>query len=386
MSRREIEVDLIRNVVAQTDKLTYFGINSVIRSILSAVAFVIDEARYEIEQVRRKLFLLTARGKDLEDLAGSRGVVRRVDPVPAGVVLRVGLRASIAPEEQATIEAGMEVKAAGGVVFTTLAPVTIADGQVDQFVEAVAQTPGTAGNVPAGSITEGTDGDSISEIVASVAGLKEKLRVNNPAPARGGRDEEERDHELRYRAVHTVDLLNQGTETFVEAQLLELQDEIRKLAPGIRIGRVRVLRGIGVTANKVVVHVAHANGNIFTDAERDIIRRKLEDRMPALVQVQVRNLEFVDIEMRVTVVPLPGRQLATVRERIGNNLVAFLDFTRWSFDKRTVGRSDLIRVVDETEGVDRVVTSNFEPLSDVELPPDTLPRLTVLEVESYSGA
>jgi len=189
---------------------------------------------------------------------------------------------------------------------------------------------------------------------------------------------------LRYRAVHTVDLLNQGTETFVEAQLLELQDQIREEAPGIRIGRTRALRGIGVTANKVIVHVANANGNGFSELERDLIRRKLENRMPALTQVDVRNLVFHDVAIRATVVLLPGQDLARVRERIGNNLVSFLDFTKWSFDKRVVGRSDLIRVIDETDGVDRVVTGSLEPLQDVHMPPNTLPRLSVLEISSYT--
>ncbi len=386
MSRRAIEIDLIRNVVAGTARLSYFGVNSVIRSILSAFSFQIDETRYEIEQLRRKLFLLTAQGNDLEDLAASRGIERRTQAVHAGVVLHVGIdpNADLGMDDL-VIPSGMKVISAEGVVFVTLASVAFRNPtefgpQVDRVVEARAETPGLAGNIPSGSITQGVGGANIigESLPEQPENLAELLTIANRAPGQGGREKQERDFELRYRAVHSIDQLNQGTSTFVEAQLLELQDEIRTIDGGarIRIGRILVERGLGATHNSVVVYVAHANGTAsFTSDELEIMRMKLSERMPALVPVIMRNMRYENIRLSGTLVVGGSVDEQEVIRSLGNALVEYLDHSRWPFDRRIVGQSDLIAVIEQTRGVERIVPGTFRPASDIRIPRGYLPRL-----------
>ncbi len=115
--------------------------------------------------------------------------------------------------------------------------------------------------------------------------------------------------------------------------------------------------------------------------------------------MKIDNLRFTEIGIEAAVVYQVGVDQESVNHQIAANLTDFIDFSKWSFEGildgtedrivSYVGRSDIIRVIDQTEGVERINLNDFRIFkdrdeidsgTDISIPAEQLPKLTSLKI------
>lgn len=143
---------------------------SFIYDALSPAAIELALAYIELDRVLQFGFAQTTYGQYLDYRAAEHGLTRKAATKATGQVTITGTQGSVIP-------AGSLFATGAGVQFVTTVEATIgAGGTVDVSIEAV--EAGTAGNVPAGSITE---------IPVAIPGVQS---VTNANPTSGGTDQE----------------------------------------------------------------------------------------------------------------------------------------------------------------------------------------------------
>lgn len=363
-NQRDIESNMIQSIVAGTSKLTYFGRSGVTRAILRAVSYVLDELQFAIDQAKRASFLSTAVDTDLDDRAGSRGVIRLGSTFSTAVVLFSGTDSTVIPS-------GTELKSEDGLIFVTANEVTI--GALNAALDGNALSIATADKTLVTCQTSGIVGNvtrrAINALVTPIAGVDS---LTNPMPATGGSDVE-KDVSYRFRAFNQVAILNKDTQDYYQAKAAEANSEVL---------RTYTERGSGLRAIKLTV--ARSNGGTFTATERIAIQNKVTKGSPALVTVDVQNVNFTTIAINFTVHKEPGFTLTQVFTNLADNLADFLDWSRWAFGQ-DVNQNDLLSLCRATDGVEQIQISTFTPIIDKVVAKNSLPKmgqLTLIDGDS----
>jgi hypothetical protein len=221
----------------------------------------------------------------------------------------------------------------------------------------------SAGNLPAGRITELADsarnrallGRQRAEVALCLA------RINNPLPAEGGAEPETVPHALG-RAIEATDQSERAvTLSDYETQALA--------CPGVRLARVAARANVhpafpgllapGVMTLIVMPHLPRERPVPSPELLRAVARH-LQPRRVLGTRVEVIGPRFrvVSAQVRLAAVAgvLPGRLLAQVAEslkRFLSPLAGGPEATGWPFG-RSVYRSEVLQVIQETSGVDHV--------------------------------
>jgi len=246
----------------------------ILRTIFEAVGF-------EIEDV-------TSRFDEQLELAVPEAAFRafglpRETSVAAVVTLRFS-RSSAAPESY-LIPAGTRAQTPSGVRFATTQDTSIAPGDTFTDVPAQAVEPGSAGNVPAGSVTE---------LVDLIPGVE---AVTNPQPAVGGRDQEALEDQLE-RFARFFASLQKGTLQSLEAAALEATSPT-----GERITQVLardITRDPALPPAVVVLYVDNGSGSVTPEMVA-YLQTALDAGRPAGVSLEVVAAapHYVDIRFQV---------------------------------------------------------------------------------------
>lgn len=157
-----------------------------------------------VEDVYNAAFVDTAEGYDLDKVAKRIGIIRQ----PAQ---RARGQATFTGENGTLIPAGFLVATADDIIFQTVEAFTIVDGQAVVDIEAV--EPGSAGNVPANTITD---------IINPEVGIDS---VTNSEPTGSGHNKE-LDTKFRDRYLLSVAKGGASTPDAIRASLLD--------TPGVR--------------------------------------------------------------------------------------------------------------------------------------------------------
>ena len=358
-NQRDIESNMIQDVVAGTNQITYFGRSGVARALMRAVSYVLDQMQFAVDQSRRASFLSTAIEDNLDERAGERGVVRLGVSFSTAVVLFQG-------DISTVIAAGTQLKSEDGLIFETAEEVTI--GTLNPTLDGNASTLATADKTIVTCLTAGLSGNvprrSINSLVTPIAGVES---LTNPMPATGGRDAEE-DVSYRFRAFNQVGLLNRDTQDYFHAKARVANPDVL---------RTYVERGAGL--REVKVSAARVNGGNFSANELTAIENEVTKGSPALVDVTFVNVTFTAVSVNISLHRQPGYSLSQVFTNLANDLADFLDWSRWPFDQN-VNQNDLLSLCRASEGVEQIEIRLFTPTQNIGVAKDSLPKLSNLTV------
>lgn len=109
----------------------------------------------------------------------------------------------------------------------------------------------------------------------------------------------------------------------------------------------------------VTVAVLGDEGTPLSTETKDSIRTDLESRAHAALVVHVIDVTLTPVDIVTSVVPLPGFEWAAVQAAVVARLEQYFDPLTWTFGP-TIYRNELISLIDQVTGVDRVVTLTIE--------------------------
>lgn len=308
---------------------------------LYAVAAELSSLWAQVDWTRNQGFPQTASGETLDLHAAARGLSRAAAVAAAGT-LRFSLEA--ARNDSVSVPAGIVCLNVAGLEFVTQAEGVIKAGTLFCEVAAKAKQAGSAGNVPAGSVT------FFSLAPVGVA------KCGNPKAFTGGAGEEN-DEALRARVLASyASLPNGSNRAYYEAAALDTKG----------VGAVSVqprARGIG-TVDVVVASPAGVPGN---EVLRDV-KAKFEKQREICVDVAVSAPTTVEVPVSTAISVEDGLDFDTVATRVKNAIEQF-------FDGKRLGKSVLLAklgsLIFSVDGVANYAIS--KPAADVAVAYNELP-------------
>lgn len=217
----QILSDMVARLVARTGLSDVTDASSV-KQMLAAASREDDEVYFQMQNVLDLFSIDTATGDDLDARAADiqPGSITRIGSRSANV--NVVFSAATAVTGTINIATGTRVKTSDGVTFATTQVGTITPTSIEQIpghgvgrdsapVPAIAETPGSDGNVVA---------NTIIKFVNKPTGVDE---VTNPLPALNGRDKES-DDSFRQRLKDFIASLARSTVQALENGVLGLED------------------------------------------------------------------------------------------------------------------------------------------------------------------
>jgi len=215
----EILKDLSGDFVANQSKITFLGLESVSRAILTAVKNVLYELWNDLFQQKRKMFLDTSKGSDLIALGAKLGLTINSASKSSNVLLFNGPTDTV-------IVSGTAVKSiiSGEQVVTTeeiiLGKSNLLVGDVisNSIGNAVLAESSNTGKKTRVGVNE------LTQLVIPISGVT----VTNLVPSVGGGDAES-DEVFRERIRNYIKTLNQGTRDFYTALAKTVETTINKV-------------------------------------------------------------------------------------------------------------------------------------------------------------
>lgn len=317
-----------------------------------AVAAEVYSLYVQADWILKQCFPQTAQGEFLDRYATLRGIERKQAEKAQGS-LRFAVDSPV--DTDLTIPAGSVCMTAGLLRFETMEDALIPAGETYADVPAHAVDPGTAGNVPGGSILT---------MAVAPTGVS---RCTNPLPFAGGTDREE-DETLRARVMETYQRLPNGANAaFYQQTALAFP----------QVAAAQVLprsRGIG-TVDVVIA----AQGGIPDETLIRQVWESLQSKREIAVDVGVLPPETVTVDLSVEIRTCEGKDPNQVRTAVETALQSF-------FDGRLLGEDLLLarlgQIVFAVDGVENYRIS--APAADLSVEPHQLPVLGSLSVEEMA--
>jgi Baseplate J-like protein len=308
--------------------------------LLEAVSLEVAELVYAINRLP---------GAVTEVLLGLYGIVRD-DGAPPVATVRFELSDNLGH----TIPAGTIVRlVAGDVVvdFTTNANLAIAPGATEGVIGITADRNTIEGN--------GTPIDTELELITAVPyvdAVVVTVAIAGGLEAETGESFLDRGAQALRRLVSTL-----VTPDHFVAAALEDPNVLR--AQGLDNYNPAVGPNPGDNPGHITVVVAGANGAALTAPQKAAIEAVLEAAAMANLDVHLADPNVTNQAIDVTVVRLAGYTDLQVQANVTSALQAYLDPATWAWG-RDVYRNELISVIDQAVGVDRVVALAV-PAADV---------------------
>lgn len=282
---QQIEEEIVAIMVAKTDKITLFSVGSAVRGFITAVALKIRDLWYETIQIKRKLFLNTVTGIDLDVYAEQYNLTRKAATKSGVFLVFTGNSGTTIPEgtvvTNPTSNIGFVTKeaitlGATNVNFITGGKYNIENVSIADAAWAESINTGKANSVPADSITK-----------INITGVS----VTNPAQAQGGTDVET-DDEFKNRIRSYIKLLDMNTQAYYETKILTLDD---------RVLRAKVLKNYD-EPDALRIIIVTKSGVPFTTVELANLNSLIETEQRSFTKITCENIVFtlISISMRVT--------------------------------------------------------------------------------------
>lgn len=355
-TKEDIIKDLITSTVAQTDKITYFGKDSVVRALFSSFANTMYEVWSDLFQIKRQAQLQTAAGTDLDEIARRHGITRRgatYSTVPVIIEGTAGF----------TIPAGTQIFcAAKSIYYQTLHDLTL--GKNAALARPLNNNV-LADVVLCESLTSGSSSQvsiyDLNEI--SIGSLESITAVKNLVPSAGGEDQET-DEELRLRIYESNDLLAQGTIAFYEALAKAANENILRSKAKFNV------RNYGIE-----IYLLKDSLGLFDNAELTTISEFMYANQRALTPITCKNAELLGMDIEITIRVKNGYTFDEVFKNIAITLTDYFNTQQKEFGS-LIRFYDVENLIARTEGVQNLqnVFINGDT-KDIQLGETQLPRL-----------
>ena len=357
----QLEQDLVQNVIAQSNDLTYFGRGGVVRSVLRALSGLLAEAYNDIVQTKRSMFIDLSTGADLDTIGARRGVPRRAASASSVILVFNGTANTLIP-------AGTQVRSKmSNTIFQTMFDLVIADKNVDYAGEAtdlsladtvIAESllPGSLSAVPANSITE---------MVVPIG----DVTVNNPAPSEGGLDVES-DASYRERLKSQISLLSQDTNDFYNALAMQANTDVLRAVATRLVGR------------REIVYLVKNSGAPFQNAELVAIGSYMQSKTHALHPITGANLDFTLINITFSATLEQGATLADIQPRLASVISAYIDWRYWN-QSDPVSYDQILSLILADPGIHSIDPDTYVlngNVGDVVIDANSLPRFAQLSI------
>lgn len=369
---------MTQTIVARNATVSLFGITGSLRGYITAVALKIRDLYRELTIVRRKLFLNTCSGTDLDTYAEQIGVdpLRRGSSKAGVLLLFTGTSGTVIPLGTRVVcdltNIGYVTKSqitlgSANPSFITSGAINVATANVGDVVWAECEVGGEIGNVPAHSIS-----------VITVANVK----VTNPSPAQGGRDLES-DQQFRYRIKNYVKLLNKNTQKYYEALCMKYNANVLRV----------LVEPNPATIDGIIINVLTKSGAPLTASELQQLSAQIYAEQKAFTEVTCINVAFtlITVDERATLKSENGVAVNPEKHYAdtAGALAAYFDWSKWEWGGK-VSRDNVFVICDTVPQTDDIELESFKingsTVSSILIPYNSLPYFQALSLTDKSGS
>ena len=430
---RDIEKSLIDSLISYTDKLRFYGDNSVNLALVKTLANPLSEASYQSEQAEKAVLLKSAEQSALDSLGLERGLARVQESFSSTYVIFqsenqqiVDINLAVAPgvdeievQDGSEIDIGMSIR----ITQTTGSPplsetkTVTANGANANFlrVSTLANTYAAEDfvivrvTVPEGTEVQSTSGISFKTTEQIVTGdnnvallgestalsLSDKVLVRSMTSGVSANVQAFTITTL----VSAVDGIQSVTNPLSATGRggLELDGNYRsriqrypanlnqttqiwfeEAAKDVNTTVLRTYAEEGTDFRAVNIIAASRSGATLSANEKTELQDAIEQRIRGNCDVTVTDVTFTSVEVTATISLRKDVNLNDVYIAAATRIANFLDWRVWDFGQ-DVDSADLLSLLNNTDGVDNV--EDFTPTTDVSVAATSLPRFVRLALE-----
>lgn len=433
--RDQLARRFIQRVVATTDRITWFGGNSIARSIARAAGELVEDAHELYLRILGRRLATQAEGDDLRLVAAEEGVQERpparsqllliVQPVVHEVVAIAafmggsGMELTTPTVSDLTVGMSIRVSEADGSAseiktITAIAPGAGAGGGAVVGVSTLTGTYTEArilvrATVPADTLVETSAGVDFQTLTTLITGdrnpvmagesqalaLADKVWCEATVEGAAGNVDARAVTGLATPIAGVVSVFNPeraiGGEDdendfelrrrVVEVGAVGAQETQAWLEALAREANAEVLRlrfTSGPALNTIYARVLRRTGGTFTTGELSTIAASMQQRSRTGIRIQLDNVIFTAVEVEADIALASGT-LQDAWRAIADRLATRLDLRVMAWGG-LVDDAELLAIVRTSPGVANVNVSTFLPAADVEPDEDSLPLLARLSL------
>jgi len=216
-------------------------------------------------------------------------------------------------------------------------------------------------------VNTNVDFDTITIVTPEPTG---HVAVTNTYIATGGRDSES-DEDFRARIKSHNNIQARETLSYLKEVIREFNQDIL------------IVQNLGINSEgQLEIALTQQNGVDLTQLELEELLDNIKsyfsltdlNRQGNVINIVLLNSEWdvFDIDIRVQL--FENYNSDSVRKNIQANISTYLDIRNWTVNK-TVQWDDILQIVKDTEGIKYVPDQYFSPNSDIEIQPNSFPRI-----------
>jgi uncharacterized phage protein gp47/JayE len=431
--RKELTEEWIRRFITYTDRVTWFGSNSVARAWAIATAGLVENSYQLYVAILRRFTLFASRDEDLAIVAAERGADRLtatrarllviIRPFSADVTaVTLGATDLIEVDDSSGFLAGdsIRIRNGDGTVsdVRTIIAITIGTGpnlgdELEVAVLTGAYTPltddvdvlirvlvpegtlVTADSVQFATLENVTTGDAnpILDGEGTFVGLADKVWTEATVRGASGNIEPRTITALVTPIAGVVDVFNPerglggaDNETDFElkrraiegpsVQAQETAAWFEALAKQGNSDLIRVVRPEGeVALGTLIMRVLNRNGGNFSATEIADMETFVEQRVRSYMEVSIENITLTSVEIEAQITIESDGVLEDIWREYSQRVAAYLDFRKWAFGT-DVDSIAIRKILEDVPGVAAVDQATFSPSVDIVVTDISLPTLT----------
>lgn len=440
--RKELTEDWIRRVITHTDRVTWFGGNSIARAWATATGALVENSYQLYVAILRRFTLFASSDEDLAVVAAERGA-QRLGPTRARLMvvfqpfvanvtaITIGATDLIEVDDSSGFTAGdsLRIRNGDGTVtdVRTIIAITIGTGpnlgdELEVATLTGAYTPLTddvdvllRATIPEGSIVTTTQGvlfQTLETVVTGDAnavldgegtflGLADKVWCEATERGVSGNIEPRTVTGLQTPITGIVDVFNPeravgGADSETDFELkrraiegpaiasAETEAWFEALAKAGNSDVLRVVRPTDIVLATLVMRIINRNGGGFSTTELSDLETYIEQHVRSFMSIDLENIVLTSVEIDAEITIEATADLEEVWREYSNRVAAYLDYRKWSFGL-TVEAAQLRRILEDVPGVASVDAGTFLPAADVtvsSLSLPTLTRISLLDLDS----
>ncbi|MHB1702420.1 MAG: baseplate J/gp47 family protein [Acidobacteriaceae bacterium] len=295
---------MMASVQANNSSLTDFNIGSVLYTILYAIAVAVDMLNAAIYNVQQQAYLSSAIGSNLDLKAADYGITRKPAVAAIGPMNMIK---NIAANTNIDIPAGSLITTVPQpgqttVQWETTADATFLSGSTSAVVQVQCTTPGSIGNIPAGTQL------LIASAVPGIDGVTITTALTN------GIDQES-DASLRQRALNSFKGLAIGTYPWYQQQALSVSG----------VASASVVNSYSGQSNSVGVYITGPNNTLPTSTLISQVQTLLNNSAPMIDQPTVVSPAQLTVNVAVTVTYSAGNSQSAVQTAVQTAIDTYIN-------------------------------------------------------------
>jgi mannose/fructose/N-acetylgalactosamine-specific phosphotransferase system component IIB len=358
-------------------KVTFLGITGVVRGIFTAMAYKLREVWHDYTQLKRKLFINTCSGSDLDIYVEERGIERRGANPSGALILFKGVDTTVVPINTVITDPVSKK------TYETRQQITLGSKNNDFVYDGNINIDSVnIGDIAWAECTEdGVIGNTQSDSLISVS-LADITAVTNPAPTQGGKDIES-DDDLRSRMKNYTKVLNHNTQAYYEAVCQDLD--------------IRVLRTLAhkdhTQPDAIIITIVTKSGVPLTAAELNTLADNIYDAQQSFTKITCNNMAFtlITVSERVKLKEVNGVAVDNDKYFVdtADYLANYFDWSKWEFGQN-ISLDDVLLVCESVPQTDDIQLSSFmvngSDDTTINIPENSLPYFSSLIVNDITGS